>query len=43
MCDMYIYSKKGIVSEAGNRDEDGYGDRTKAEYCSQIHTSVSVH
>lgn len=30
------------VTEAGNRGDDGYGDRTKAEYCSRIHTSVSV-
>lgn len=31
---MYICSEEGIVTEAGNRDDDGYGDRTKAEYCS---------
>lgn len=40
MCDIYIYSEKGIVTEAGNRGDDGYGDATKAEYCSRIHTSV---
>lgn len=43
MCDMYICREKGIVTEAGKKDNDGYGDRTKEEYSSsRIHISVSV-
>lgn len=42
MCDMYICSEKGIVTEAGNTDDSGYGDRKKGRVLlKDAHISVS--
>lgn len=42
MWGMLICSEKGVVTEAGNRDDDGYGDRKKGRiFLKDAHISVS--